>query len=130
LWFICPFYFLGTQLFRDFKNIRRFIWFYVTPLLIVIAYTIINHQIHGFTEKSAHFVMYPFYNDHTAYAAMIVMFLPIMISFIFDPRSSFVSRSWSLVVTSILVLALILSYTRAAWISLAVALVVFLIFAF
>ncbi|HQW22101.1 MAG TPA: hypothetical protein PLI47_02290 [Bacteroidia bacterium] len=29
LWFIVPFYFLGTQLFREKKNIKRFIWAYL-----------------------------------------------------------------------------------------------------
>jgi putative inorganic carbon (hco3(-)) transporter len=129
LWFICPFYFLGTQLFRDFKNIRKFVWLYVTPLLIVIAYTIVNHEMHGWTEKSAHYVMYPFYNDHTAYAAVIAMFLPLMISFTFDRGASFLYRFGSFLVTVFLIIALVLSYTRAAWISLAVAFVVYLIFA-
>jgi putative inorganic carbon (hco3(-)) transporter len=129
LWFICPFYFLGTQLFRDFKNIKRFIWMYVIPLLIVIAYTIINHEIAGFTEKAAHTSMYPFYNDHTAYAAMIALFLPLTISFVFNPRLSSISRILSFIVTAIFIVALVLSYTRAAWISLAAALIIYIIFA-
>jgi putative inorganic carbon (HCO3(-)) transporter len=129
LWFICPFYFLGTQLFRDFKNIRKFIWLYLIPLLIVISYTILNHQSEGFTEKAAHSSMYPFYNDHTAYAAMIALFLPLTISFVFNPRLSPFSRIASFFITIILVVALVLSYTRAAWISLAIALIVYIIFA-
>jgi putative inorganic carbon (HCO3(-)) transporter len=129
LWFICPFYFLGTQLFRDFKNIRKFIWMYIIPLIIVIGYTIVKHQSFGFTEKAAHSSMYPFYNDHTAYAAMIAMFLPLTISFIFNPRMSGISRIMSFAVMAILIVALVLSYTRAAWISLAIALVVYIIFA-
>ncbi|CAN5402671.1 hypothetical protein BH11BAC1_BH11BAC1_08920 [soil metagenome] len=130
LWFICPFYFLGTQLFRDFKNIRKFIWLYIIPLLIVIAYTIIGHQQQGWTQKAAHIVMVPFYNDHTAYAAAIAMFLPITIGFAFDkdikPNTRFLSGFISL----IFVTAMILSYTRAAWISLAITLLVFAIFYF
>jgi putative inorganic carbon (hco3(-)) transporter len=130
LWFICPFYFLGTQLFREFNNIRRFVWVYIIPLLIVIGYTIINHQMQGFTERAAHSSMYPFYNDHTAYAAVIALFLPLTISFIFNPRLSGLSRFLSFLVTAVFLVALVLSYTRAAWISLGAALIVYLIFAF
>jgi putative inorganic carbon (hco3(-)) transporter len=130
LWFICPFYFLGTQLFRDFKNIRKFLWLYIIPLLIVIAYTIIRHQQHGWTQKAAHVVMWPFYNDHTAYAAAIAMFLPITIGMIFDKDSKFNSRVISGIVSLIFITAMVLSYTRAAWISLAIAFGVFLIFYF
>jgi putative inorganic carbon (HCO3(-)) transporter len=130
LWFICPFYFLGTQLFRDFKNIRKFIWLYIIPLLIVITYTIIGHQQHGWTQKAAHTVMWPFYNDHTAYAAAIAMFLPITIGFVFDKDVKSNTRLISGVVSFIFIVAMVLSYTRAAWISLAIALVVFFIFYF
>ena len=130
LWFICPFYFLGTQLFRDFRNIRKFIWMYIIPLLIVIAYTIYGHQQHGWTQKAAHIVMWPFYNDHTAYAAAIAMFLPITIGFIFDKDTSSRTRLISGIVSLIFIIAMVLSYTRAAWISLAVALTVFIIFYF
>src|SRR6185369_12904865 len=89
LWFIVAFYFLGTQLFREYKNIKRFIWFYVIPLLIIIGYTVIHHSQYGFTEKTAHWVMYPFYNDHTAYAAAIAMFFPIMIGLARNKKYSF-----------------------------------------
>lgn len=52
LWFIVPFYFMGSQLFRDFRNIRRFNWLYIIPLIIVIGYTTYNHAMNGFTEQS------------------------------------------------------------------------------
>jgi putative inorganic carbon (HCO3(-)) transporter len=130
LWFICPFYFLGTQLFRDFKNIRKFIWLYIIPLLIVIGYTIVGHQQHGWTQKAAHVVMWPFYNDHTAYAAAIAMFLPLTIGFAFDKDIKQNTRIISGFISLVFITAMILSYTRAAWISLAITLMVFLIFYF
>jgi len=130
LWFIVAFYFLGTQLFREYKNIKRFIWFYVIPLLIIIGYTVIHHSQYGFTEKTAHWVMYPFYNDHTAYAAAIAMFFPIMIGLARNKKYSFNNRFASMIVCIVFLAAMRLSYTRAAWVSLAVALIVYLIFAF
>jgi putative inorganic carbon (HCO3(-)) transporter len=128
LWFICPFYFLGTQLFRDFRNIRKFIWLYIIPLLIVIAYTIVGHQQHGWTQKAAHTVMWPFYNDHTAYAAAIAMFLPVTIGFAFDKDAKENMRLLSGFISLLFITAMVLSYTRAAWISLAIAFAVFLVF--
>jgi O-antigen ligase len=117
-------------MFRNFKTIRVFIWVYLIPLLMVVAYTIINHQMHGFTEKAAHTMMYPFYNDHTAYAAMMAMFLPLVIAFIFDKKNTKAVRVISFFITVMLLTTLVLSYTRAAWVSLAAALVVYLIFYF
>ena len=130
LWFITAFYFLATQLFREYKNIKRFVWCYVIPLVIIIGYTVIHHAQFGFTEKTAHWVMYPFYNDHTAYAAAIAMFIPIMIGLSRNSRYSFNKRLASTIVCIIFFVAIVLSYTRAAWVSLVIALIVYFIFVF
>ena len=129
-WFVITFYFLGTQLFRDYKNIKRFIWLYVIPLCIVIGYTVIRHAGYGFTEKTAHWVMYPFYNDHTAYAAAIAMFLPMLIGLSRNSSYSLNNRLASLLMSLVFIGAIVLSYSRAAWISLGTAFIVYLIFAF
>ena len=130
LWFILPMYFLGTQLFRDKKNIHRFIWLYVSTLLIVIIYTIVRHAQHGWTQKAAHWVMIPFYNDHTAYAAVLALFIPVLLVFASNWNKNFRNQVISIIVFICLLTAIILSYTRAAWLSLAVSLVVYFIFRF
>ncbi len=130
LWFICCFYFLGTQLFKNEPNIRRFIWLYAISLIAIIGYTIYRHYVFGFTEKSAHWVMSPFYNDHTAYAAIIAMFIPIFIGFVFDMKYTLFTRLMAAFISIIFLVAMVLSYTRAAWLSLAIALIIFLIMKF
>ncbi len=130
LWFIITFYFLATQLFKDYKNIKRFIWLYSIPLVGVIIYTTVRHASLGFTEKAAHWVMSPFFNDHTAYAAVIAMFIPIIFSFLYNKHYFFYIRLLSFVVLLIFFIAIVLSYTRAAWISLVVAFFVYLLFLF
>jgi len=130
LWFIVPFYFLGTQLFRNQDNIRKFIWVYAIPLIGVILYTIVRHQQHGWTQKSAHWVMFPFYNDHTAYAAVIALFIPVILALIFEKRNTGWIRICSFLCFGFLALAMILSYTRAAWLSLVIAFAFFIIYRF
>ncbi len=130
LWFILPMYLLGTQLFRDKKNISRFVWLYVSTLLIVIVYTIVRHAQHGWTQKAAHWVMIPFYNDHTAYAAVIAMFIPVILVFATSRNSEIRNKMIASFVFLVLITAMVLSYTRAAWLSLVVAFVVYLIFKF
>lgn len=121
MWFIIAFYFLATQLFlKDPKNIKRYVWLYISGFLIVIAYTIIRHSGYGLIDqKAAHFVMTPFFNDHTSYGAALAMFVPVLLAFSFklnyDPTTKFVIR----VIAGIFIFALLLSYTRAAWLSLA-----------
>ncbi|MEI7663700.1 MAG: O-antigen ligase family protein [Bacteroidota bacterium] len=130
LWFVIPFYILGIQLFRKRSNINRFIWFYTIPLIGVIAYTTYNHSQYGFDEQAGHWVMEPFYNDHTAYGAILALFIPMFCGFAFSRNYSKTTRFFSFIVLSILVGALVLSYCRAAWLSLAFALGVLFIVVF
>ncbi len=130
LWFIIPFYLLGTQLFREKKNIKKFVWLYCSTLLIVIFYTLFQHAQNSWTQKAAHWVMIPFYNDHTAYAAVLALFIPPMIAFMRDRYSSFRERFLAGFMSIMLIIAIILSYTRAAWLSLIVTLIVYFIYFF
>ncbi|NNF02066.1 MAG: O-antigen ligase family protein [Bacteroidia bacterium] len=128
LCFVTVFFYLATQLFRKIENINIFIWSYIIPLLIVIGYTIVRHASFGFTEKSADWVMSPFYNDHTQYAAVIAMFIPLLIVFVFNSGMKFLTRFAALIVTIILSVAIILSFTRAAWLGLVGSVVLFFIY--
>ena len=73
LWFIVAFYFIASQLFTNMKNIRTFFWVYLIPLSIVALYTFIHHSQYGFAERPAHWVMQPFFKDHTVYGAVLAM---------------------------------------------------------
>lgn len=130
LWFVVPFYFIGVYMFRDISNVRRFIWLYILPLTIVIGYTIFNHAQYGFDQDSSHWVMSPFYNDHTAYGAALAMFFPAVVAFAFSRRYGINVRIIGGLLLLIFTTALILSYTRAAWVSLIGAFLLYLVLAF
>ncbi len=124
LWFIIPFYFLGIALFRDVRNITRFNWLYVAALLVVVIYTTIHHSEYGFAEKQGHWVMAPFYNDHTAYGGILAFFLPVMTGYALNKVKSRTYRLYALLVSVVLLAGLYLSFSRAAWVSLIVAIMV------
>jgi O-antigen ligase len=97
----------------------------LTGLLIVIIYTIIRLVSRGITDQHvANWVVEPFYNDHTDYAAAIAMILTFVIGMIFIRKkvASF-TKLFYIGMALFLSVALILSYTRASWLSLVVALV-------
>lgn len=125
LWFIVPAYFLAIQVFRKINNLHWFIWLYNIALIFVIGYTIYRHWTFGFSDKSAHWVMSPLYNDHTAYGAALALFLILTIGYIFYPGLSKNQRFWVVSMAVLLAVATLLSLSRAAWISLIVAASVF-----
>lgn len=126
IWFVVPFYFLLAAMFRSKANIHRFYLLYLAGFFVVMVYTIIRHAGYGFDEDAGHWVMSPFYNDHTAYGAALAMFFPLMLIYVFYPGISWWKRGLALLGFAFIVLATILSYSRAAWLSLIVALLVFL----
>jgi len=127
LWFIVPFYFLGVALFKNVKNITRFNWLYVSALVIVIIYTTIHHTKYGFAEEQGHWVMKPFYNDHTAYGGILAFFIPVFVGYAFNTARSRTYRLYAGMFSLILLTALYLSYSRAAWVSVAAILIVSLL---
>jgi len=122
LWFVVPAFFLCAILFKNPKRIDWFIWLYITSLCIVCIYTIIHHAQYGFDGDSAHWVMTPFYNDHTAYGAALAIYLILALTYVFLPD---IKKSRKLIiigVVALLSLALTLSNCRAAWLSMIAAL--------
>jgi O-antigen ligase len=127
IWFLLAFYLLATQIFRKVENIRVYTWMYVIPFLFVIGYAWARHAGYGFfNQQAAHFVVQPFYNDHTSYGAMLAMLVPVLMGFLAIQDNVRLSQKVTVwLVLGIFLLAVVFSYTRAAWISLAGALVVF-----
>ena len=117
IWFIIPAYFVCAKLFKDPKNINKFVWFYIAGLIIVILYTIYNHALNGFSGKSSHWVMTPFYNDHTAYGAALAIYLVMNAAFIFMPNIKTSTRIIIALSFALLCVAMVLSSCRAAWLS-------------
>ena len=130
LWFVIPFYFVALHLFKEKKNMRKYLWLYMISFAFVIIYTLINHAMENFSEAAAHIAMNPFYNDHTSYGAMLAMYMPVLILFAFDKESPRSMRYFAYFMLLIFITGLIFSYTRAAWLSMigaAAALVIYLL---
>jgi len=127
LWFIIPVFFVGVMVFKDERKMRQFLLLFLTSVAITVVYTTYQHYHRGFDGQAAHWVMYPFYNDHTAYGAVLAMVLPVGLVFILDSTYSRSIRIIFAALTMIIFIGLVLSVSRAAWLSAAAALGFFII---
>ncbi len=130
LWYITVFYFFISKHISHSKQVHKFLWLYTIPLSFVIVYTL--YRLSGFglnNFKAAHFVMSPFYRDHTIYGALLAFYIPPVIGLFFS-KIKFFKKIVLLFIILLLFLGLIYSYTRAAWLSLIGSLAVFLILKF
>jgi putative inorganic carbon (HCO3(-)) transporter len=103
---------------------------YGFSLVLVVIYALLS-QIHiGLNRDGAGYASFPFYNDHTIFAAVIAFILPIFISFPFFPEIRSGNRLQLILIFITLLLFLFgfyFSYCRAAWISACVSFLLFLI---
>jgi putative inorganic carbon (hco3(-)) transporter len=130
IWFLVSFYFIAVQMFKDSVNITRYLWVYMLSFTLVIIYTIVIHAQDGFSEQLAHYAMTPFYKDHTSYGAMLAMFIPVLIAYVNDRNNTPFIKSSALLLLILFILAVVLSYTRAAWLGLVIILCMFIVYKF
>lgn len=130
LWYILPVFFFGIVVMSNKRKIYNFLILILVSITITSIYSTIHHFMHGLGRDEGKWVMQPFYNDHTAYGAVLAMILPVLIGMIF--RSTFnryfkVFLFMSLVLISI---GIFLSYSRATWLSIVFAFIFYLILVF
>ena len=114
-WYIIPFY-LGTLFsITSQKDIKTLLWVLIIPLSLCILYVTIDHYILGFGLSTINSAVSPIFRNKVNYGSINVILLPLV----------FVIRSWyprlSLgrivlgAVMILLLLAVYLSFTRAAY---------------
>lgn len=119
LWFIVGFYIVGSEVFKKEKNMHTYVWLFIITFTGVVIYTLINHAGYGLNNQvMAHSVAKPFYKDHTSYGATLGFVLPVLVAlFLFINREDINTRFLMLLLIILIILATVVSYTRASWIS-------------
>ena len=86
-------------------------------------------MLNNFSEESGHWVMWPFFKDHTSYGAILALSIPINFWLIYNSKNKFIKN---LFVLSLIIffIGLYFSYTRAAWLSILIALIIYFLFYF
>lgn len=127
LWFTAGFYLVAARLAYDEPFRMRYISAYAAGLAIVVVYFIVRVKGAGlFNQQFAHSACYPFYKDHTSFGASMAFLLP-PLAVMFSYRGSLWRRIFLAALMLLFMTGFILSYSRAAWVSLIAALVLALI---
>ena len=121
LWFIIPLYFITAHIFSDIKKMKLYVYLYVFTLSVVIIYAITRHAEFKFSKEAAHWVMEPLFKDHTIYGAVLAMYFPMLIALLMQRKTTGAIRIFLTTTFIILSVGLVLSFTRAAWVSLLAA---------
>jgi len=124
MWFIFPVLIFGTHFFITDTNRKWFWWLFTIGTSIAILYTLVHHSIYAFGEKEGHWVMWPFFKDHTIYGATVALVLPIVVAIFWAEKHPPLTQAVLLLLITIILVGLFFSYTRAAWLSVLLAVVI------
>ncbi|MCB0629455.1 MAG: O-antigen ligase family protein, partial [Lewinella sp.] len=130
IWYVTVFYFLAGHVLQREKDVRTYFWVIFLPLMFTVLVTLVRHSAYGFSFMDVHRVLHPFQRNHVNYAATLTLFFPMVwLSVAWYHRWS---KRWWIIVGSvgILLIAIYLSYTRAAYVALAIALGAYFIIRF
>jgi len=125
-WFIVPYYLVMTFVINTPLKRELSFWVYLVPLVGVAIYTLYIHSQYSFSKDTSTWVMFPFFKEHTSWGAVLAMYFPVSAYFAFR-KADWGLRSFAIFLFLVMSAALVLSYTRAAWLSLIAAGVIWLI---
>ena len=120
-WYIVVFYFMTGLLIRTETDFKRLFWCFFIPLMLTVLVILLRHAAFGFSFRDIYRVLHPFYRNHVAYAGIMALFLPLVFLALGWYRRY--SGVWWLIAGAIpvLLVAIYLSYTRAAYVSVVLA---------
>ncbi len=122
LWFTAGFYLMAAQLASGERFRRRYVTAYSAGLAIVVIYFLIRVQGAGFlNQQFAHSACYPFYRDHTSFGASMAFLLPPLTVIMFRKGNGLMAKVLLFTFLLLFAAGFILSYSRAAWVSLIAA---------
>lgn len=122
-WYLIPFYFLPFILFKKENDIKRVFLFLLLGLFISIFYVMFRHSLEGFSFHSINKAVRPIYRNHVSYGIILVCALPYLWYLI---KTSTIKSSYIKALPFVIILAAIyLTYTRAAQLSVVLAIGVY-----
>ncbi len=121
IWYVATCYFMAGLLLKTENDIKSFFKWVFIPLLFTVIIVMIRHALVDFSFEGINSVLNPFYRNHVNYAAILVVFFP----FIWYAPNwvKKYSTKWWVLIGSIFffLIAIYFTYTRAAYVSLLIA---------
>lgn len=127
LWFVTTFFFIGMMLFREYRNLKRFMWAFGVSLSLIVLYITFEHSAFGFERMVGTWIVRPFFTDHTNYSAVLAMVAPFFFLMTFNRTDKLRSRRMALLLFVIFLMGILFSFSRAAWLSLMIAAAAFVV---
>jgi putative inorganic carbon (hco3(-)) transporter len=128
--YIIAFFMLGIFWLKHENKPHKFFLLYAIGMILPIINGMIFHAKLGFKQSTSYIMPQPFFNDHTVYGACLAFIIPAIIIMLFyskDMMTNPIHRILLILLLLFLLVAVYLSFSRAAWLSLGCSLVLYLL---
>lgn len=126
LWYVIPFYFLAIYLLRKQED---FVWLLngmIGSLSLAVLFVLYSHAQTGFSFDTINQAVSPVFRNHVNYACLLTLIMPYC-WYLYKISIKKSSKLIYIVIISFFLLAIYFSYTRAAYVALAIAIAVSII---
>ena len=120
-WYIVVYFFMAGSILRSRADYRRFFWLIFVPFVAVLCITLVRQAGTQFSFDKVNSVMYPFFRNHVNYAAIMSLFVPFIVFALLRLRRWSWRWWFTLFGLAVFYFGIQYSYTRAAYVSLAMA---------
>lgn len=122
LWYVGAYFLVPLLILDSPRRVRIMAHCIFWPLLFVAIQTLVRHAALGFTFSSQYKTMHPFMSEHVSYAGCLAMFMPWIFFLRYYRKTKGYTTWWlSFVILPIWLVAIYFSFTRAAFVALAMA---------
>lgn len=115
IWYLIPFFIFPVFVFNSEKAIQQTARLLLWPLCLVVLLITWRFSAYGFRFEAVHNPLQPFFMNHVMYGSMVSIALPIAVGSIFLSKRFTWRWFLALAATAILITAVYLAYSRAAW---------------
>ncbi len=125
-WYIIAFLLLPILILQSKKQLKIIVLVFSVSLLAVALVIIARHSMNDFLFIHINDAVYPFFRNHVNYSAMLVCGLPIGIA-MFRLNTTSTYKRLITIALLLIVVALILAFSRGAWLAIITGLVTYLL---
>jgi len=122
IWYIATFYFLAGYLLRSEKRIKFMVWVVLIPMIFSVIVIWYRHSFYRFSFGDIHRVLHPFQRNHVNYAALLALLFPWIFLIRYHYPKGSIKRKMLTILLPLWLVAIYLSYTRAAYGAILIAL--------
>ena len=128
IWYIIPFIMVAPMVLKNYTDWKKLALCLCIPMSILIVQILIRQSLYSFEFGAIKKAMFPFFRNHVNYSSLLVCLIPIgWVIWKFTPMSTF-NKKISKTLLTIAMIALILSYSRGAWLAMIIGLTSIFIF--